>query len=340
MTAIPADTNRRLVLPLPDGGSVTIEGEGGRRTLRVGERPPVALEIAEPAETPSLRLAGPAPAAADLWGAAYWAFSRRPDCARVLWPELAGCAEAAASGLVAPRTDGPGWQSLRAMFWQLPRPWRAGGSAAGYPLAFTLTDGRRHPIRPPKPAGTVYRRFDARLGAWVSLRTLDIDGDLVRFNRWQNTPRVLRFWQEGGDLAAHRAYLARLAADPHTLTLIGCFDDEPFAYFEAYWAKEDRIAPFYPAGDHDRGVHMLVGEQAHRGPHRVASWLPALVHYLFLDEPRTQTVVAEPRADNQVMIGYMQAHGFNRDKEFDFPHKRAALMALSRERFFDRCRLS
>ena len=29
------------------------------------------------------------------------------------------------------------------------------------------------------------------------------------------------------------------------LNLIGCIDDEPFAYFEAYWTKEDRIAPYY-----------------------------------------------------------------------------------------------
>lgn len=111
----------------------------------------------------------------------------------------------------------------------------------------------------------VYRRFDARLGSWVSLRTLEIEHDLERFNRWQNNPRVDAFWQEGGTLAQHREYLGKLEADPHTLTLIGCFDDEPFAYFEAYWAKEDRIAPFYPADDYDRGIHMLVGRRAIAG---------------------------------------------------------------------------
>ena len=187
-----------------------------------------------------------------------------------------------------------------------------------------------HPQRPAKPQGEVYRRFDPQLGAWISLRTLDIDLDLERFSRWQNTPRVVAFWDEGGSLEEHRHYLEKLAADPHTLTLIGCFDDQPFAYFEAYWAKEDRIAPFYDVGDYDRGIHMLVGEQAHRGPHKVASWLSALTHYLFEDEPRTQRVVAEPRADNAKMIGYMQAQGYERIKEFDFPHKRAALMVLDR----------
>ena len=187
-----------------------------------------------------------------------------------------------------------------------------------------------HPQRPAKPQGEVYRRFDPQLGAWISLRTLDIELDLERFNRWQNTPRVLAFWDEGGSLDDHRQYLKKLAEDPHTLTLIGCFDDQPFAYFEAYWAKEDRIAPFYDAGDYDRGIHMLVGEQAHRGPHKVASWLSALTDYLLQDDPRTRRIVAEPRADNAKMIGYMQSQGYKRIKEFDFPHKRAALMVLER----------
>lgn len=193
-----------------------------------------------------------------------------------------------------------------------------------------MTATTSHPQRPAKPQGEVYRRFDPQLGAWISLRTLDIELDLERFNRWQNTPRVLAFWDEGGSLDDHRQYLEKLADDPHTLTLIGCFDDQPFAYFEAYWAKEDRIAPFYDADDYDRGIHMLVGEQAHRGPHKVASWLSALTDYLLQDDPRTRRIVAEPRADNAKMIGYMQEQGYARIKEFDFPHKRAALMVLER----------
>lgn len=193
-----------------------------------------------------------------------------------------------------------------------------------------MTASVSHPQRPAKPQGEVYRRFDPQLGVWISLRTLDIELDLERFNRWQNTPRVLAFWDEGGSLEEHRQYLEKLADDPHTLTLIGCFDDQPFAYFEAYWAKEDRIAPFYDAGDYDRGIHMLVGEQAHRGPHKVASWLSALTDYLLQDDPRTRRIVAEPRADNAKMIGYMQSQGYKRIKEFDFPHKRAALMVLER----------
>ena len=64
------------------------------------------------------------------------------------------------------------------------------------PQQMIMSAGKRHPLRPVKPDGEVYRRFDARLGMWVSLRTLDIEQDLVRFNCWQNNPRVASFWQE------------------------------------------------------------------------------------------------------------------------------------------------
>jgi hypothetical protein len=45
--------------------------------------------------------------------------------------------------------------------------------------------------------------------------------------------------------------------------------------------------------------------------------------------------VLEPRADNAKMIAYLQAAGFHKMKEFNFPHKRAALMLVSREVYFD-----
>ncbi|VVO20765.1 GNAT family N-acetyltransferase [Pseudomonas fluorescens] len=275
-----------------------------------------------------------------LWAACYWLFARDPECRQLTWHLDERPDEALLSGLLVTTPNAGQYLCERALFWQLPQPWLGESASGSYPQQMMISDGKRHPRRALKPRGEVYRRFDARLGAWVSLRTVEIDNDLARFNRWQNSPRVLNFWQEGGSLEQHHDYLSKLEADPHTLTLIGCFDDQPFAYFEAYWAKEDRIAPFYDAGDYDRGIHMLVGEENHRGPHKVASWLSALVHYLFLDDPRTQRVVAEPRADNARMISHMQNQCFHCEKEFDFPHKRAALMILGRERFFDRCALA
>jgi len=288
----------------------------------------------------SLHDAGAQPTLQALWAACYWLLASDPQRQQLTWHLRRPPSEAVRSGLLH-STDIEGqFICQRSLFWQRAQPWLGDEPLPVYPQQHVISAGKRHPLRGPKPQGEVYRRFDVRLGVWVSLRTLDIDVDLERFSRWQNTPRVMDFWEEGGSLEQHRQFLEKLAADPHTLTLFGCFDDQPFAYFEAYWAKEDRIAPFYEVDDYDRGIHMLVGEQAHRGPHKVASWLSALTHYLFLADPRTRRVVAEPRADNDKMIGYMQAQGYHCEKAFDFPHKRAALMMHSRERFFDRCALT
>ena len=229
----------------------------------------------------------------------------------------------------------------RDMLWQLPGDWLRQGNPLPYPVTMIMDEsGRRHPRRRCKPVGEVYRRFDTGIQAWVSLRTLDIEQDLHRFMRWQNSERVAAFWEQSGTLDEHRAYLERQAKEPRVLNLIGCIDDEPFAYFEAYWAKEDRIAPYYDAQDFDRGIHMLVGEDHHRGPHKVKAWLNALCHYLFLDDCRTARIVSEPRSDNDKMIQHLQARRFAKPKEFDFPHKRAALMVLHRDAFFERCELS
>ncbi|MDZ5434301.1 GNAT family N-acetyltransferase [Pseudomonas fluorescens] len=335
-----SNPNALTALALPTGNRLVADETENRLSLSLEGQPLIQLRLNRDCQLQlQLEESSDHPVSQAIWSACYWLFARDPACQRLTWRLDEAPTEALLSGLlVTTETDGE-YRCERTLFWQLPQPWRVQPLTSSYPQQMVISGGKRHPLRPVKPQGEVYRRFDARLGAWISLRTVDIDQDLARFNRWQNSPRVASFWQEEGSLEQHREYLKKLAADPHTVTLIGCFDDQPFAYFEAYWAKEDRIAPFYDAGDYDRGIHMLVGEENHRGPHKVASWLTALTHYLFLDDPRTQRVVAEPRADNARMIGYMQGQRFHCEKEFDFPHKRAALMVLGRERFFERCEL-
>lgn len=55
---------------------------------------------------------------------------------------------------------------------------------------------------------------------------------------------------------------------------------------------------------------------------------------MFLDEPRTNLVVGEPRATGAKVLAYDQANGYHIGKLIDLPHKRAALVQCPRERFF------
>lgn len=238
------------------------------------------------------------------------------------------------------------WQGAGSPFGSHP-PWApASGHIRGIePVVYDLTTGfpetrvhTRHPRRPakPTPGSVVYSRYISSLDSMFSLIALDYENEqhLQLFHKWQNDPRVARGWNETGTIDHHRDYLKRQHEDPHTLTVLGRFDDDIFSYFEIFWAKEDHVGAHYDAGDFDRGRHTIVGEDRFRGQHRVLAWWPSIIHYCFLDDSRTAWVVGEPIATNSKVMVYDYTFGLNVEKFIDFPHKRAALVKVTRERFF------
>jgi acetyl CoA:N6-hydroxylysine acetyl transferase len=300
-------------------------GERSRWTLKHSPQA-LALEWAGPRDTH--------PPVADTLAALEAAFSLHPQHRElVLAMPGAHAAELVRPGIVRPA--GPGRSSVaREQLWQQARLWMPPGGGTPYALQYTLTQGRRHPRRAPKPSGVLYQRHIPWVGKTFSFRALELEQDLPRFHRWMNDPAVVHFWQEAGDLAKHRAYLEAIIADPHMYSMIASFDDQPFAYFEVYWARENRLAPFYDVDDFDRGWHVAVGETDFRGRQFATAWLTSISHYLFLDDPRTQRAVGEPRADHERQIRNLDKSGYAKVKEFDFPHKRAMLVVLLRERYF------
>lgn len=221
---------------------------------------------------------------------------------------------------------------LRAGFFQLPWLWHAMGIHPALPPL--PGDEAAHPPRPAQPRGIVYQRHDPVLNAQISFRVIDPDTDLPQFHAWMNQPRVAYYWEKAWSEAALHDYLLELAATAHTFGLIALMNDEPFGYFEPYWTLEDRLGPYYDAQPWDRGWHGLVGSRRHLGRTRTHAWARALFHYLFLDDPRTQRVVGEPRVDNSKLVKALMPLGCSVDFAFDFPHKRAWLMRCERRRFF------
>ncbi|WP_444929895.1 GNAT family N-acetyltransferase [Microbulbifer sp. SSSA002] len=222
-------------------------------------------------------------------------------------------------------------------FYQRTDIWYRGNNAGTFPLRWVENaQGTKHPLRAEPVKGEVYRRHFYSLGMDFSFRHLDLDSDLELFTSWMNMDRVAKFWEEEGGIDKQRKFIQEVIQDPHKYPLIACFDDVPFAYFEIYWAFEDRIAPYYDCQPFDRGAHMLVGNNRFLGRRYALAWFNAVSHFMFLDDCRTQTLVGEPRADNGPLLKYINGtFGWKKVKEFDFPHKRAALVTCDRAEFFE-----
>ncbi|RAC47245.1 N-acetyltransferase, partial [Burkholderia multivorans] len=111
-------------------------------------------------------------------------------------------------------------------------------------------------------------------------------------------------------------------------------DGEPFAYFEAVWLKEDALAPHVAARDYDRALRMLVGESRWRGAHCIAAWLPSVVHYLFLDDPRTEAIGCAVPAGHARIADLLARHGFARRRRLALADGQPLWMCTRRDTFF------
>lgn len=231
------------------------------------------------------------------------------------------------------RGDG-GFSLSRGEFFQIPQLWLPRNVLDLNLEKWTVTNDVSHPLRP-RREGLLYRRYVPRLGKTLSYRMLGVDRDLDVFHAWQTQPRVAQFWELDQPKEILAEFLRKTLSDRHTLPTILEFDGEPVGYFELYWVSEDRLAPYCDARDFDRGFHLLVGNEKYLGFRNTDAALKSVTHLLLLDDPRTRTLWAEPRADNAGVLKYLETFkAWNKVKEFDFPHKRSALLECRRQDFF------
>jgi len=221
-------------------------------------------------------------------------------------------------------------------FYQQAKPWHLHVTSSSFPLmdVQSMQQYGYHPLRPRMPTGTVYQRYDYNADVEISFRVFDLEKDMDSFTVWMNNPRVANFWEQAWSKEKLTKFVKERLSDDHIIPLIGEFNGRPFGYIEAYWVSEDRLSSYYNVQPYDRGIHLLVGEQEFRGPQYFNCWMKAISHYLFIDDVRTQRIVLEPRVDNEPLFNRIQEVGYHKCFEFNFPHKRSALLMLERNSFF------
>ena len=225
----------------------------------------------------------------------------------------------------------------RAAFFQYANIWFQGQVSKNVDTPLLLSvQGIEYPQRPPQPQGIWYQQYAYDLDRVISFKCADIRLDLATFSHWHNRPEVNRMWELAGTKSEHQQYLEKQTADPHSMAVIGYVDGVAFGYLEVYWTPEDRLGIYYDCQHYDRGVHMLVGNPLFLGGRYFVNWASCLQHAIYTDEQRTGNVLGEPRADNKHVATIASKVGLQKLKEFDFPHKRAALLCSERNDFFER----
>lgn len=186
------------------------------------------------------------------------------------------------------------------------------------PLQYVFTNNIRHPLRPkpPRMGEVFYTRYVPSVSQYLSFRVASCSpkpvpyygpvgqkppeqshlaalSDTQLLDKWMAKPRVNAFWNDYSS-----EFLTNNLKAPHSFPVIGLWDGVPFGYFEIYWVKEDILGQYLgsEAGEWDRGLHVLIGEEWARG--RVPIWLSGLVHWCLTSDYRTMNVCLEPRIDN------------------------------------------
>ena len=342
-------TNVELTVPVAHSGAVTLTLLSTYKLEAQRENDSLTLEIIkdEPVRQLELGLAGSSQASSSTTtlfaAAADYLFARSTTLDELtLHADLVEHLQLhckADNLLTHLNADGSG-TIARAAFYQNPLLWMWCGNRQNLSEVWDTNDkGVSHPLRAPQPDGLLYQRYDFTNDLLVTMESLDADKHLDLFHEWMNQPRVAEFWELDKSKEELKDYINKQRADSHSWPVLVSMNHEPMGYLELYWITEDRLAPYYEAAPWDRGAHVLVGNTNFLGPRFSKAWTSALSHFLFLDDPRTRTLAGEPRADNKRLLKLLEPASWFFVKEFDFPHKRAALIQCQRADFFQKVRL-
>nr|WP_232353723.1 GNAT family N-acetyltransferase [[Bacillus] enclensis] len=177
-----------------------------------------------------------------------------------------------------------------------------------------------------------YEFYDEEIGKKISFKKVEFERDVDMIHTWMREDHVHPFWNLNIPIGEFREHLKKALNDDHHTLYIGCLDDVPMSYWEAYWVKGDVLEKMYDAVPHDQGVHLLIGDKEFLGKGYSLPLLREMVRFQFQDE-RTEKVMAEPDIRNEKMIHVFEKCGFEKIEPIELPDKTGLLMKCERREF-------
>ncbi|KAJ5358332.1 uncharacterized protein N7496_010745 [Penicillium cataractarum] len=230
------------------------------------------------------------------------------------------------------------------------------------PLQYKFTDSIRHPIRPraPRQGEVFYTRFIPSGGQNMTFRiplipkgssmrlystttqpsewsgpNLCLDpelmNDLKLLHRWMNQSPTHTSFIQSGSLEVQRENLKTCMSSKSSFPVLAYWGSTPVGFLEIFWVLEDRHGRLRgKVEDWDRGFRFFIGNDGFNSLDDLALFLSSVVHYCWLCDQRTSSVLVEVRAENERFVSSLRDIGFFRESEVYISQERALIMKIKR----------
>lgn len=162
------------------------------------------------------------------------------------------------------------------------------------------------------------------------MRLADPDADVEMVSEWMNRPHLVEAWEYDWPPGRWHGYLKVQLAGRYSRPIIGSHRGKDIAYVEVYRAAKDCIAPRYPAGPYDLGIHAAIADLRFVNRGVAANLLPYAIASLFELEPRCRRIMFDPDHRNTGARRLCEYAGCVFLGEHDMSNRRMALYAWPR----------
>ncbi|KAJ6105881.1 hypothetical protein N7512_009398 [Penicillium capsulatum] len=199
------------------------------------------------------------------------------------------------------------------------------------PLQYTFTENFRHPIRPraPRQGEVFYTRFIPSCGQYLTFRIpvvpmksllrthsateqpsdwndpnlhleSELMNDLKLLHRWMHHYPTHTSLIQTDSLEVLMENLKTCMSSKSSFPALAYWGSTVVGYLEIFWALEDRLGRLQGnVGDWDRGVRFFIGNDDFNDLKNLTLFLSSVVHYCWLCDQRTYSVLVEVEADNE-----------------------------------------